>query len=117
LETVIYDEAGSELTKATTPITVAAGSTFTTTQSLTLSFVTLWSPSTPVLYYAYSRLLNNAALADDYVSPFGIREYTAGSGLTIDGVPTKMKGVCLHHTLVPAGAVVADSMWERPSRS
>ncbi len=115
LETVIYDEAGSELTKTATPITVAASSTVTTTQSLTLSSVTLWSPSTPVRYYAYSRLLNNAALADDYVTPFGIRElkYTAGSGLTINGVSTKMKGVCLHHTLVPAGAAVADSMWER----
>ena len=115
LETVIYDEAGSELTKASTPITVAAGSTVTTTQSLTLSSVTLWSPSTPVRYYAYSRLLNNTALADDYVSPFGIREikYTPGSGLTINGVSTKMKGVCIHHTLVPAGAAVADSMWER----
>jgi beta-galactosidase len=115
LETVIYDEAGSELTKTATPITVAASSTVTTTQSLTLSSVTLWSPSTPVRYYAYSRLLNNAALADDYVTHFGIRElkYTAGSGLTINGVSTKMKGVCLHHTLVPAGAAVADSMWER----
>ncbi|HJX66283.1 MAG TPA: glycoside hydrolase family 2 TIM barrel-domain containing protein, partial [Polyangia bacterium] len=115
LETVIYDETGSELTKASTPITVAASSTVTTTQSLTLSSCKLWSTSTPVRYYAYSRLLNNAALADDYVTPFGIREikYTAGSGLTINGVATKMKGVCLHHTLVPAGAAVADSMWER----
>jgi beta-galactosidase len=115
LETVIYDEAGSELTKTSTPITVSANSTGTYTQTLTLASCRLWSPSTPVRYYAYSRLLNNAALADDYVTPFGIREikYTPGTGLTINGVATKMKGVCLHHTLVPAGAAVADSMWER----
>jgi beta-galactosidase len=115
LETVIYDEAGSELPKASTSITVAASSTGTYTQNVTLSSVTLWSPSTPVRYYAYSRLLNNAALADDYVTPFGIRElkYTPGTGLTINGVSTKMKGVCIHHTLVPAGSAVADSMWER----
>jgi len=115
LETVIYDEAGSELTKVSTPITVGANATGTSTQNLTLSSCKLWSTSTPVRYYAYSRLLNNASLADDYVTPFGIREikYTPGTGLTINGVPTKMKGVCLHHTLVPAGAAVADSMWER----
>jgi beta-galactosidase len=115
LETVIYDEAGSELTKTSTPDHGQRNSTVTTTQSLTLSSVTLWSPSTPVRYYAYSQLLNNASLADDYVTPFGIRElkYTPGTGLTINGMPTKMKGVCLHHTLVPAGAAVADSMWER----
>ena len=115
LETVIYDEAGSELSNASTPVTVAASSTGTYTQNVTLSSVTLWSPSTPVRYYAYSQLLNNASLADDYVTPFGIRElkYTPGTGLTINGVSTKMKGVCIHHTLVPAGAAVADSMWER----
>jgi beta-galactosidase len=115
IETAIYDEAGNQLTKTSTPVTVTANSTGTYTQSLTLSSCTLWSPSTPVRYYAYSRLLDNGSPADDYVTPFGIRElkFTPGTGLTINGVPTKMKGVCLHHTLVPAGAAVADSMWER----
>jgi beta-galactosidase len=115
LETAIYDEVGSELVKTSTPITVTANSTGTYTQSLTLSSCKLWSTSTPVRYYAYSRLLSNASPADDYVTPFGIREikYTPGTGLTINGVSTKMKGVCLHHTLVPAGAAVADGMWER----
>jgi beta-galactosidase len=48
-------------------------------------------------HYAYSRLLNNTTLADDYVTPFGIRElkYTPGTGLTINGVSTKMKGGCI----------------------
>jgi len=115
LETVIYDEAGVEQAKTSTPITVNATSTVTTTQTLTVSSCTLWSTSTPVRYYAYSRLLNNTTLADDYVTPFGIRElkYTPGTGLTINGVSTKMKGVCIHHTMVPAGAAVPDSMWER----
>jgi beta-galactosidase/beta-glucuronidase len=36
--------------------------------------------------------------------------------MTINGVATKMKGVCLHHTLVPAGAAVPDAMWERAIR-
>jgi len=31
-------------------------------------------------------------------------------------VPTKLKGVCIHHTLVPAGAAVPDAMWERTIR-
>jgi len=49
------------------------------------------------------------------VSPFGIRDlkFTAAEGFTINGVPAKLKGVCLHHTLVPAGAAVPDAMWAR----
>ena len=66
-------------------------------------------------YYAYSRILNGTTPTDDYISPFGIREvkFSATEGFTINGVPTKLKGVCIHHTLIPAGAAVPDAMWER----
>ena len=53
--------------------------------------------------------------ADDYVTPFGIREikYNVTSGLTINGVTTKLKGACMHQMLVPAGSAVPDMMFER----
>jgi beta-galactosidase len=115
LETTIYDEAGHALQAVSTPLTVESKSTKTCTQKLTLAACQLWSPSTPVRYYAYSRLLNGTTPTDDYISPFGIRElkYSATEGFTINGVQTKLKGVCIHHTLVPAGAAVPDAMWER----
>ena len=115
VETTIYDENGKSLKTVTTPITVSAKSTDTCTQTLSLANCKLWSPATPVRYFAYSRILNNSKPTDDYVSPFGIRElkFTATEGFTLNGVPMKLKGVCIHHTLVPAGAAVADVMWER----
>jgi beta-galactosidase len=116
VETTIYDEGGSALKSVSTPVTVTAGSTGTTcTQTLTLSSCQLWSPSTPVRYYAYTRILNNATPTDDYVTPFGIRElkFTPGTGLFINGVSTKLKGVCMHHIEVPVGAAVPERMWER----
>ena len=115
VETTIYDEAGHALQKVSTPITVNADSTNTCVQTLSLSSCKLWSPATPVRYYAYSRILNRTTPADDYVTPFGIRElkYSAAHGFTLNGVPEKLKGVCIHHTLVPAGAAVPDVMWER----
>jgi beta-galactosidase len=115
LETTIYDDAGNALQAVSTPFTVAAKSSNICAQTLSLSSCKLWSPATPVLYYAYSRILNNSAQADDYISPFGIRElkYSATGGFAINGVPAKLKGVCIHHTLVPAGAAVPDAMWER----
>ncbi len=115
LETTIFDEAGAALQKVTTAVTVKAKSTETCTQTLSLANCKLWSPATPVRYYAYSRLLQDATPTDDYVSPFGIREVkvSAAEGLTINGAPYKMKGVCIHHDLIPAGAAVPDAMWER----
>ena len=115
VETTIYDEAGEALKRARTDITVDAKSTNSCFQTLSLSNCKLWSPSTPVRYYAYTRILNNAAPTDDYISPFGIRElkYSATEGFTINGVSMKLKGVCVHHDLIPGGAAVPDSMWER----
>ncbi len=118
VETTIYDEGGNALKTVSSPLTVEARSSNTCAQTLSLSSCQLWSPSTPVRYYAYSRLLNRTTPTDDYISPFGIREvkYSAAGGLAINGVPTKLKGVCVHHTLVPAGAAVPEAMWERTIR-
>jgi beta-galactosidase len=115
LETTIYDEAGKALKTVSTPITIESKSTLTCVQTLSLFPCKLWSPATPVRYYAYSRILNHGKPDDDYVSPFGIRElkYSAAEGFTINGVSMKLKGVCVHHDLVPAGAAVPDAMWER----
>ena len=115
IETTIYDENRKALQTVSTPLTIKAQSTETCLQTLTLAGCRLWSPATPVRYYAYSRILNQSTPTDDYVSPFGIRElkFTATEGFTINGIPTKLKGVCVHHTLVPAGAAVPDAMWER----
>jgi Beta-galactosidase/beta-glucuronidase len=115
VETTIYDEAGNPLKKADTTITVSASSIDTCVQTLTLTSCQLWSMATPVRYYAYTRLLSGTTPADDYVTPFGIREikYSATSGMTINGASVKLKGACVHHMLVPAGAAVPDGMWER----
>jgi beta-galactosidase len=121
VETTIYDESGTAVQTASSPVTINpknADSTKnidTCVQTLSLTSCKLWSPSTPVRYYAYTRILNGTTPADDYVTPFGIRnlKFTPGTGMTINGVPTKMKGICMHHTLVPAGAAVPDEMFER----
>ncbi len=115
VEATIYDEGGNALQTVSTPVTVKPKSTETCLQTLLLSPCKLWSPSTPVRYYAYTRILKDKTPTDDYISPFGIREVkvSAATGLTINGAPYKLKGVCVHHTLIPAGAAVPDAMWER----
>jgi len=114
VKTVIYDEAGNALQTASSPVTVNPSSIDTCVQALTLTSCKLWSIATPVRYYAYTQLLSGTTPADDYVTPFGIREvkWSAG-GMTINGVTTKLKGICMHQMLVPAGSAVPDEMFER----
>jgi beta-galactosidase len=64
VETTIYDETGTALQTLSTPISIGPKSADSTknidtcVQTITLSSCKLWSPSTPVRYYAYSRLLS-----------------------------------------------------------
>ena len=67
------------------------------------STVFLWGLDTPVLYTAAVELRTGgrgSAPADDTVSvAFGIRtiSFTAGAGFVLNGVPTILKGGCVHH--------------------
>lgn len=114
LVTVICDSTGKRIDSVSTPITVAASTTTKFSQSIDISNPNLWSPSTPYVYNAYTEILNGTTLADDYVTPFGIRNITYNtSGFFINGVNTKMKGICMHHTMVPGGAVAPEQFWVR----
>jgi len=68
----------------------------------------LWSPDTPNLYYAESKLYVDSVLTDSYTTRFGIRklEIVAGDRMYLNGEPIEFKGVCNHHDLGPLGAAV-----------
>jgi beta-galactosidase len=124
VETTIFDESGAALQTVSTPITINPKTTDSTknidtcVQTLSLTSCKLWSLSAPIRYYAYTRLLSGTTPADDYVTPFGIRDlkFTPGTGMYLNGVSTKMKGVCVHEAFVPAGGAIPDAMYERVIR-
>ena len=68
----------------------------------------LWSPETPYLYTAHSKLYQGDALKDELITRFGIRSisYDRDKGFIFNGKVRKFKGVCLHHDLGPLGAAV-----------
>ena len=124
VETTIFDENGAALGKSDTTITLSAKGADSTknidtcVQIFTLTSCKLWSPSTPVRYYAYTQVMSGTTPTDDYVSPFGIRDlvFKPGTGMFINGVSTKMKGACWHENLVPVGSAIPDAMFERTIR-
>ena len=77
-------------------------------QHLVVGNPQLWSPETPVLYKAVSRIYVGDELVDTYETRFGIRtiEVQAERGFFLNGQLRKFRGVCLHHDLGPLGAAV-----------
>lgn len=78
-------------------------------QNIALENPKLWSPESPALYVAESKLYDkNGVLQDVQTTRFGVRtiSYTAGEGFKLNGKVLKFKGVCLHHDLGPLGAAV-----------
>lgn len=68
----------------------------------------LWSPETPSLYIARTRVIRDGIVIDERDTRFGIRslDYSPEYGFRLNGVARKFKGVCLHHDLGPLGAAV-----------
>ena len=75
----------------------------------------LWSPESPVLYKAVSKLYKDGVLKDTYETTFGIRTimFNAENGFTLNGVKRKFQGVCNHHDLGPLGAAENEAALRR----
>lgn len=78
----------------------------------------LWSPETPVLYRAESKIYEGDILKDEYTTSFGIRsvEVIADKGFYLNGERVLFKGVCNHHDLGPLGAVSNEAAIRRQIR-
>lgn len=120
LHTTILNAGKTELT-VTTDIVDADGQVVSTktnkgyinhdqpfTQNFTVERPKLWSPETPVLYKAMSKIYAGDTLLDTYTTRFGIRtiEYVPDKGFYLNGKRRKFQGVCNHHDLGPLGAAV-----------
>ena len=78
----------------------------------------LWSPVSPMLYKAVSKVYEGNELIDEYTTRFGIRtiEIIPDKGFFLNGKLTKFQGVCNHHDLGPLGAAVNDAAIRRQIR-
>jgi beta-galactosidase len=87
-------------------------------QNIAIAAPKLWSPETPYLYKAISRLYVGNELKDEVTTRFGIRQisYQPATGFQLNGKTRKFKGVCLHHDLGPLGAAVNKAALRRQLR-
>jgi hypothetical protein len=77
----------------------------------------LWAPDHPSVYRAYAlvRMKDRRETVDECDLKFGIRKFAfdPAKGFSINGLPTKLQGVCLHHDAGALGAAVPIQVWER----
>ncbi len=84
-------------------------------QRLKVNKPSLWSPETPILYTAVSKVFVGKTQKDEYKTTFGFRtiRFDKDKGFFLNGKYTKFKGVCLHHDLGSIGAAVSHRATER----
>jgi beta-galactosidase len=73
----------------------------------------LWSDRTPELYRLRSTLTLDGRALDETTTTFGIRrlQFDPDHGLFVNGVPTKLKGVCVHQDAGSFGNAVPEAVW------
>ena len=118
LESEIIDPTGKTVDNSIFLFSAASNSTNTLTQKIKITCPELWSPATPALYTLVSRLFSDSNLVDDTTTTFGIRTavFDPDRGFLLNGVTTKLKGVCLHHDAGSLGAAVPEPVLERRLR-
>jgi beta-galactosidase len=112
ISTSIYSPEGTIVAKSENAVfEKTENEKYKAKQLLKINNPVLWSPESPKIYRAKTKIYVNGDLSDEYTTPFGIRtiEVKSESGFFLNGKNRKFKGVCLHHDLGPLGAAVNKS--------
>lgn len=112
----IYNKEGSLVASASTETTVEGDTDEPVNLNLKVENAINWSPETPYLYRVVLSVTDQESQTTDrYTTPFGMRslEFSAQKGFLINGVPTLIKGGCLHHDNGLLGAAAYDRAEER----
>ena len=108
VRSVLQDAEGNEVAQAESSLDVMAGKTVDVSQNLKIESPRLWSVKQPYMYSLVTEILKDGKCIDHYVTPVGIRTFSfdAAKGFMLNGEPTKINGVCMHHDLGCLGAAV-----------
>ncbi len=118
VKTILLNPAGSKCGESEVLVKVQAGEAGDTTQEITVSQPAVWSPESPRLYRAITRITRNGTVMDEVETPFGIRSlaWSSEKGLLLNGAPVKLAGGSVHHDNGPLGAAAFDRAEERKAQ-
>jgi len=107
LVTSIVNGNNVEVANVTSTEKIGAKTSEKKIHDLTVNQPRLWSPENPYLYKVLTKIYENKKLVDTYETPLGIRffSFDAEKGFSLNGKPTKIHGVCMHHDNGALGSV------------
>ena len=103
----IYDKQGNIVAESETEkFSINSGESVVKTMNLSVNQPELWSTQNAALYTVKTVVYLDGSVIDTYDTQFGFRwfDYDSDKGFLRNGVPTKLKGVCLHHDQGSLGA-------------
>ncbi|MFR9537453.1 MAG: glycoside hydrolase family 2 TIM barrel-domain containing protein [Rikenellaceae bacterium] len=111
IRSIVYDQDGREVGRREQEHTIRNYDVdYTASQQITFDNPSRWSADSPYLYTLKSEIEFDGKILDDVVTDFGVRkiEYIKDAGMFVNGVETKLYGVCLHHDAGSLGAAVPE---------
>ncbi|WP_282036592.1 sugar-binding domain-containing protein [Saccharicrinis aurantiacus] len=111
----VIDANGKQVTQYEEAAQLASKEENTFKSIVKLESPRAWSQNNPHLYTIKTELLSGSQVMYSEENKTGIRkfEYSSDKGFFINGVHTKLKGVCLHHAGGPLGAAIHRRTIER----
>jgi len=115
LHEIIDPESGKVVAKGSKALTIGAGLNETARQIVTLPSPKRWSLENPNLYTLKTTVTQNGKVTDQNEQQLGIRElnFDPDKGFALNGIWTKVKGVCIHHDAGCLGSAVPREVWKR----
>lgn len=115
VRSVLKDAEGKEVAQTESPANLVAEKSAEIAQKLQVTSPQLWDVEHPYLYSLVTEVMKGGQCVDRYVTPVGIRTFSfdATKGFVLNGKPTKINGVCMHHDLGCLGAAVNVRAMER----
>ncbi len=104
--TKITDNNGLETGKAVSEKIAGGNSDVEFNNDITLKNPELWSPGSPYLYAAVTKVYSSGRLADSIKTIFGIRTiyFDSATGFLLNGKEIKLRGGCFHDDNGPLGS-------------
>jgi len=116
IQTKILDSNGKRVATNKAKQIINAETEIAVSQVIQIKSPELWSIETPNLYTAIIEIQDEKGKLLDLVEEtFGIRsiEFSVEKGFMLNGIPTLLKGGCMHHDNGPLGAAAYDRAEER----
>jgi len=107
--------SGKIVAKSSKNLKTEANKKTVSVQTFSIASPKRWSLEQPNLYTLKTVVTQNGKVIDQNEQPIGIRSLTfdPNKGFALNGVWTKLKGVCIHHDAGCLGSAVPREVWKR----